>query len=414
MKPKIIIIHDTRSSKISGKYPVKLRITFLRQQIYYPIKIDLTANEFALVQNPGNIPKETDMATKRQFKEWKLTCDVKMVKATEIIDKMDEFSFRLFDKKYYQNQQSTQDVYQYYTNTVERKRQAGKVGTASNYQTSMQSLKGFSPKLNFRDVTVEFLKDYEKYLLAKGKSITTVGIYLRPLRAILNEAIAEGIISMETHYPFGKRKYQIPSGKNIKKALYKEEIGKIYHYKAIPGSWWERARDFFILSYLCNGINIKDIALLKYENIDGDFIRFSRAKTQSTNRSGSKPISIYISPEIMTIIDRWKTPNNQPDDFLFDILKPGLTPDRERSLIQQFTKMVNRYIKLVAASVGIDKPVTTYYARHSFATVLRRDGTSTELISESLGHSNIKTTASYLDSFDDEIKKQLQTKLMNF
>ena len=69
---------------------------------------------------------------------------------------------------------------------------------------------------------------------------------------------------------------------------------------------------------------------------------------------------------------------------------------------------------MIAASVGIDKPVTTYYARHSFATVLRRSGASTELISESLGHSNIKTTANYLDSFDDEVKKQIQSKLMNF
>ncbi|MDP1762306.1 MAG: site-specific integrase [Sediminibacterium sp.] len=414
MKPQIKIIHDTRRTKVSGKYPLKLRVTFLRQQKYYPVRIDLTAMEFELVQNPGSIPKQTDTATKRQIKEWKLTCDAIELKATDIIDRMEEFSFRLFEKRLFYNQQSAQDVYQWYTGTIKKMRSAGKVGTASNYQSSMQSLKVFSPKLNFRDITVEFLKEYEKGLLSEGKSITTVGIYLRPLRAILNEAIAEGIISRENHYPFGKRMYQIPSGKNIKKALSLDEISKLFHYKAIPGTWREKARDFFILSYLGNGINMKDIALLQYQNIDGDFIRFNRSKTQNTNRTGSRPISIYISEDIKSIIERQKTPTAQSEDFLFDILQPNLTPDRERSLIQQFTKMVNRYIKLIAHDVGVNKPVTTYYARHSFATILRRSGASTELISESLGHSNIKTTASYLDSFDDDTKKELQTKLMNF
>ena len=413
MKPTITIIHDTRRAKIGGNYTVKIRVTFLREPRYYPVGIDLTKEQFIQVLNPILI-KNVDIKTKNQLKEWKITINTIMAKVSNVIEKMDEFSFRLFEKKYYNSKPSTQDVYQFYTVTIERKRLAGKVGTASNYQTSMHSLQSFSPKLNFRDVSVEFLKEYEIFLLSKEKSITTVGIYLRPLRAILNEAITEGIISLENHYPFGKRKYQIPSGKNIKKALSIEEIGKIYHFAAIRGTWWEKAKDFFILSYLCNGMNIKDIALLKNENIDGDFIRFNRAKTQGTNRTGSKPISIFISSEIKSIIDRWKTTNNKPGYFLFDILQPNLTPDRERSIIQQFTKMINRYIKLIAASVGIDKPVTTYYARHSFATVLRRSGASTELISESLGHSNIKTTANYLDSFDDEVKKQIQSKLMNF
>lgn len=414
MRPTIVIIHDTRNAKKSGKYPAKLRITFRRQQKYYPIGIDLSASEFLLVQNPGSIPKQTDMASKRQLKEWKLTCDAIMVKASAIIDKLDHFNFRLFEKRLYYNQQSTNNVYQWYETAIERMRSAGKVGTASNYQSSMNSLKVFSPKLNFIDITVEFLKEYEKHLIAERKSITTVGIYIRPLRAILNDAIADGIISRENHYPFGKRLYQIPSGKNIKKALTLEEIGKIFHYKAIPGTWWEKARDFFLLSYLANGMNMKDIALLQYQNIDGDFLRFTRAKTQNTNRSGSRPISIFISEAIRRIIDRHKTSTAQPDIFLFNILHSNITPDRERSLIQQFTKMVNTYIKLIASDVGINKPVTTYYARHSFATVLRRSGTSTELISESLGHSNIKTTASYLDSFDDESKKDIAERLTRF
>lgn len=247
--------------------------------------------------------------------------------------------------------------------------------------------------------------------MSKKKSITTVGIYVRPLRAILNEAIEEGIISKESHYPFSKRKYQIPSGKNIKKALSLEEISKLYYYEAIPGSWYEKAKDFFMLSYLANGINIKDIALLKYHNIDGEYIRFNRAKTLDTNRTGSKPISIFVSDDIKRIIDRWKTQDLLPERFLFDILQPNLSPDRERDVIKQFTKMVNKYLKLIAFDLEIDKPITSYFARHSFATILKRSGISIQLISESLGHSRNETTASYLDSFDDETRKEINALL---
>ncbi len=76
--------------------------------------------------------------------------------------------------------------------------------------------------------------------------------------------------------------------------------------------------------------------------------------------------------------------------------------------------MVNRYVGKIAKQIRINKHVTTYYARHSFATVLKRNGISTEIISESLGHGSIKTTASYLDSFDDDTKKEIGKLLVDF
>jgi integrase/recombinase XerD len=193
-----------------------------------------------------------------------------------------------------------------------------------------------------------------------------------------------------------------------------DEIGKIFRYEALAGTWWEKAKDLFIFSYLGNGINMKDIALLKFKNIDGDYIRFSRAKTINTNRIGNMPISIYISSEMKDILNKWKNVDALPDNFLFPILEPNVTPEKERAAISQLIKMVNKYIRLIAKEVGINKPITTYYARHSFATVLRRSGVSTEFISESLGYSSLKTTYSYLDSFEDEKKKEMLSALTNF
>lgn len=412
--PTISIVLDSRRAKKNGRYPVKLRVTFLREQRYYPTQLDLTKTELSYVLNADRIPKDLSTVQKREIKEWKLAIDAITVKANDHIKQLKEFSFAAFERLLFGTSKKATDVYSLYNVVIEKQKADGAVGTASNYTCSMNSLKRFSPKLQFRDITVELLKDYERWLLAQKKSITTVGVYLRPLRAIINIAIEEGMASQESNYPFGKRKYQIPASRNVKKALTLEEIGLLFNYNALEGTWWEKARDFFIFSYLANGMNIKDIALLKHSDIDGEFIRFIRAKTKNTNRSSNTFISIHITEPLRKIIERWKTRSNDKDDYLFPVIQRDDSPEKQRKVIQQFTKMINTYIDKIAVQVGITKKVTTYYARHSFATVLLRKGHSTEIISESLGHSSLQTTKAYLGSFEDSTKKKIGNALLDF
>jgi integrase/recombinase XerD len=329
MNPSVTIIHDTRRTKPGNKYPVKLRITFLRQQKYYRIGIDLTEEEFMLVQSPLGTEKQSPIKIRRWINDMRLKCDSVASKASRIISKMDNFSFRTFERQFYQNANTSLDVYEFYNNTISKLKLYGKVGTASNYESSMNSLKRAFPKLSFRDIDPDLLNTFESKLLSEGKSISTVGIYLRPLRAIFNEAIADQILSKD-HYPFGKRQYQIPSSKNVKKALTLDEISKIYYCNTFENLWDEKARDFFILSYLCNGMNMKDIALLKFQDIDGEFIRFTRAKTKGTSRIGSSQISIFLSPEIKSIIDKWRNKQEDPENYIFPIFQLGWTPQEER------------------------------------------------------------------------------------
>ena len=241
-------------------------------------------------------------------------------------------------------------------------------------------------------------------MLRSGLSITSIGIYLRPLRAIMNIAISRGYLQKED-YPFGKRQYQIPTGRNVKKALSKEELVKINMYDAMPGSPFEMAKDFWLFSYLAHGMNMKDIALLRYENLDGDYLRFERAKTQYALRGSSRKISVYLDSSLRSILDRQSSKSN--DGFLFPILAGTSTAAERQKKIGLFIKLINKYMNKIAKDVNIDKRITTYHARHSFATMLKRNGFATEKISESLGHSSIKTTNSYLDSFDDETIKSI-------
>lgn len=127
----------------------------------------------------------------------------------------------------------------------------------------------FKPNLDFDDITKDFLQTFELWMLGKGKSITTVGIYIRTLRAIINLAKSRGEIKM-SDYPFGRRKYIIPSSRNIKKALNIEQIKMIFNYATEADSPLDEAKDFWKFSYLCNGINIMDIAHLKWSDVDNE------------------------------------------------------------------------------------------------------------------------------------------------
>ncbi len=407
MKATTTIIIDKRKVLKNGKYPVKLRITFNRKQQYYPADLSMSIAEFDLVM--GKNPKGDN-------KTIKLKLLALEQRANQIIDELPVFDFNLFKRKLYSNQNVREDVYYHFQQTINKLKNDNQFGTASNYKSSMVSLKSFRSKLSFMEVTVEFLKAYEKYLLDNEKSISTVGIYLRPLRAIINGAIEEGSLSKDFNYPFGsksKLKYQIPTSKNVKKSLTLSEIKLFFEYKTEKDSWEEKALDFWIFSYLANGMNITDIANLKYKDIDGDYIKFIRTKTKNTNNVTS-PITIFLTDELRNLIAKWGNPEKKKENLIFSILNPVDTKEKQRATIQQFTKMVNKYMKIIAGKVGINKLCTTYYARHSFSTVLKRSGANVQYISEALGHSSISTTKSYLDSFEDDTKKEMAKLLTNF
>src|SRR5690606_17685584 len=123
-------------------------------------------------------------------------------------------------------------------------------------------------------------------------------------------------------------KYSIPQSKNIKKALSKEELKKIFGYTPKNGGE-ERAKDFWIMSYLCNGINMKDIAKLRNRNISKNSIQFIRSKTEMTARRSLKPVVVYITPQIRGIIGKWRTDNKKEDAYVFPILNEEMTPENE-------------------------------------------------------------------------------------
>lgn len=238
----------------------------------------------------------------------------------------------------------------------------------------------------------------------RKNSLTTVGIYLRNVRTIFNESKITG-----PSYPFGKGLFQIPKGRGKKRALTQNQVAMIAAYKCAGGTIEQRSRDYWLFSYLCNGINFKDIARLRYSNLikdyDGDVsLNLIRAKTAETV-SEPEVIEIPVTKQIGRIIDRWGNKPGNPDQYIFPVFSPGMAPVEEYKTLQQLIQTTNKHLKYICSDLNLP-PVTTYAARHSFATVLKRSGASVEFISESLGHQNTGTTKSYLKSFEKTEKQK--------
>jgi integrase/recombinase XerD len=412
-KPTFDIYLDKRRIKENtNKFPVKLKITFLRVRDYISLNYDLNEDEFKKLKGNGIRIEELKILNIKNIGF--------LEKAHKIAEELEHFDFKEFKKRFleteFEKQQKakiTSDVYAAITEYANTLMKEGNVKTSKSYTTALTSLKSFKAKLNFNEVTPAFLKAYEKFMLNNDKSNTTIGIYLRNLRAILNTAIENGNLEKKS-YPFGKGKYQIPASVNKKKALTQEDIKGIYFYKSEPFSNEDKAKDFWLLSYFCNGINMKDICKLKNKDLKEKEISFVRAKTKNTNRSSQTSIKILLDDKAKKIIEKWRTPNNKKEDYIFDILTNGLEPKRESELIENFIKVVNKHIKRIAHAVGIEENITTYYARHSFSTVLLRDGMSAEYIKEALGHKDIKTTYNYLGSFENETRNEANRALTSF
>lgn len=139
-----------------------------------------------------------------------------------------------------------------------------------------------------------------------------------------------------------------------------------------------------------------------------------RAKTENSTRDNLIPISVYITDEMRCIIDDWAVKSDDPEDYIFPVLSRGITALRQYELLGLFVRSINDWMLKIRKKLGIERRVTTYVARHTFSTVLKRAGVSTEYIREALGHTSIQTTENYLDSFEKEMKKDLAVKLMEF
>lgn len=411
----ISIYLDTRRALRNKKYPVKIRVftTSPRKQKLYSTKFEFSQKEFESIwetTKPNNAYKEVR-------RDLQSVLDL----AEDAANLLNLFSFEDFEKRLFLKSGESENVFMHYQQAVESMKSTGRFGTAVSYQYSVNSLKkylkhvmGTEPqKLLFKEITPNFLSKYEYFMLKnEGRSQTTVGIYLRPLKALFNSAISNKDIKSEI-YPFGKRLYQIPSSKSVKKALNKAELKQLF--STIPKTPEQiKAKDYWFFLFNAAGINVKDLALLRYENLHEDRIVYIREKTKRTSKTDLKPVVAYLNEYALSFIEKNGNFKNSSKDFIFPILDDNMSDEQKFNKIKNFTKFINQNIKKLALANNLSGDISTYWSRHSFATNAIRSGASLEQISQALNHHDLSTTKTYFAGFEDDAMKKLTDNLMNF
>jgi len=390
------------------RYPVKYRIFFNGRYYFHTSGIDLTEEEWRAMPTT----KKRDLIDNRDL----IYSGFEKIKGIiKELAKGEGFSPDSFHKRLSRGRKNS--ILAAFENKIAKLKRHGQIGTASTYECAINSIRAYDGRdLKFSDITIDWIEGYEDDLLKevtiKGKtiqkSVTTAKFYLGCLRAVMNEAREEKIIN-DGQYPFGKGKFEIRSATGRKMALTLQQIKAVLDYPLLTETE-ERSRDLWYFSYLCNGINFGDMLKLKYKDIAGGEIHFVRQKTIRTTKK-QKEISAALLPQMEEIIKRWGNPSKRPTDHIFPFLSPGLDPIVEKRIIQNVIRLTNKKMAAISKALGLD-PISTYTARHSYATVLKRSGANISFISESLGHTDLKTTENYLAHFEQDQRRKEAEKLI--
>ena len=378
----------------NGEYPLMLRICKDGKKKYQSLGISVLPRYWNFTRNK---PKPN--------------CPNKEYIQKIILDKQTELQQRMLEFNSEQKEYTTttllndenkrfelKTVCQFYQELIEQCKSNDKCGNRLIYKGSYNSLKVFTKNqldIPFSAIDVSWLNKYEKWLRSKGNKETTMSLMFRTLRSAYNKAI-KAKCARKSDYPFDEYKINKFDTKTQKRAIAKTEVLKFTKEVDNIGKrqYVQLSKDIFIFSYLCGGINFTDIANLTKANITNGRIHYIRQKT-------GKLIKLGISEEAIQIIKKYES---ESKGYLFPILNANIhkTPLQKQNRIHKMLGKINKNLKLIAAQLNVDANMTTYVARHSFASVLKKSGVSIALISEALGHSDLSTTQVYLDSFDNE------------
>jgi integrase len=382
-------ILDTRRRNKNNNFPIKIRVTYARDRKYYSTGKSLSVLEW----------EKLPITKNRTYSEIKTDIQSSFDKVKQIVQVLESegnFSFNSLNNRLGKClNDSLNTAFKAKIQTLEKE---GRAGTQVYYNCALTSIEKFGGEnIQFSAVNEDWLKQYEKYMLDQGRTYTTIGMYLRAIRALMNDAKRNDALK-ESQYPFGKGKYEIPTGFGRKLALTLPQIKSIVQYTGNPVT--EKYRDLWFFSYLCNGINFTDLIQLKYSNIQNGEISYLRAKTIRTSKL-KKEVRAILTPEIEMIIKKWGNHKIRPDQYIFPYLSGKESQMEIRAKAQDIIHRTNDRLKEIGNELKIEN-LSTYSARHSFATVLKRSGANIAFISESLGHADQKTTENYLASFEQE------------
>lgn len=270
---------------------------------------------------------------------------------------------------------------------ISKLKKDGRIRTSETYTTALNSFVRFR---NGEDVMLDafnqdLMESYESYLQVKGLVPNSTSFHLRILRAVYNKACERGLATA-TANPFS----HVYTGveKTAKRAVDIGTIRRIKNLDLTTDKSADYARDMFMLSFYMRGMSFIDLAYLKKSDLADGAMTYRRHKT------GQK-LTVRWTKEMQDILDKY--PMNATE-YLFPIITSHTANPRSQYRNRHYT--VNRHLKTVARRIGLKQPLTTYVARHSWASIAKSQGIPLSIISEGLGHDNEQTTQIYLATLD--------------
>ncbi len=267
------------------------------------------------------------------------------------------------------------------------KRQSGYLGTADNYETT---LKSFITFLNGADVTFPMLSGglinrYEAFLKLRGNSRNTISFYMRNLRSIYNQAVAESLVKRQDLF----KEVYTGVDKTMKRAISLSEINRIKELDLNGAPSLAKARDLFLFSFYARGVSFVDLAFMRKRDVVGGVLIYRRRKT-------GQQMSVRWEKEMQRLVERYTTATQY--------LLPIITREDGTEYRQYKNAMMltNRKLKEISVMAHISLPVSMYVARHSWATIARDKNIPLSVISKGLGHENDMNTQIYLASIADK------------
>ncbi|MDL2223057.1 site-specific integrase [Bacteroidales bacterium OttesenSCG-928-M11] len=246
-------------------------------------------------------------------------------------------------------------VHELFDKQIKQLEKDGRLKYASTFKELKASMIDYCKDLDiyFSDIDVQWLKGYEAWLKLKGLSLNSIGVRFRTLRVLYNKALDENMVRQDD-YPFKVYKVSKLHEETAKRSITKNDIEQIITYKC-EGKYKRLSVDLFYFSYLCAGINFKDIAYLTKNNIIDNRLVYYRKKTK-------KLIKIPIHNEAMNIIKKYEHPNQI---YLFPILSSfHQTEIQKANRLSKILRTINKYLKEIGKELELPIDLTTYRARH--------------------------------------------------
>jgi len=388
-----IVLRKKRLS--SNLYPVCLRVTKDRKSKYFKTLFNASEKEWNSLSGKftkanSNYLQNNRLLLKFQDRALKILTELELEK--------EDFLLEDFEKRFRVESNPVQsNVFLFWKEIVDEMNSAGRTGNARANRDSSNSLKNFtkSTQLTFKEVTPSFLEKYEVFLRSRGGHDGGIGVRMRAIRALYNRAINRNIVKAD-FYPFRIYKLSKLKGKGLKKALSIEQMHSIVNMDIANYPQLLHSRNYFVFSFYSRGMNFADIMKLEWNDIKDDRIYYTRSKTKGN-------FIVKILPPVREIFDYYQA-NSRGTKYVFPILlRNDLNPNQLENRKSKALKKFNKDLKVIASICNIDKIVSSYVARHSFANCLKQKGVPTDVISESMGHQDITTTKAYLKELDSGI-----------